>query len=308
MSASRSGSRSNQRSARLRMLSVATWSRSICPSVVMVSGWWWRDGPREREGAADALGRLDPDPSSVLFDDVARDREAEPRAAGPAAEARPVDLVEPLEDPRLGRPRDAGPVIGHGHDDIRLRRLRGDHDLAAVRAELHGVVEEVDDDLPEAILVAADARQVLGDLNMEDDALPFGEQSQPLGRIGRDPADVDLDLVDPVAHPGWDRITRRVRLPGERLGQQADGRQWRPQLVRQVVDELGADLLEAAQLRDVLDDKPQTTRRDAPRAEDEPRAVHAGDQDLLGRRADRKCGPGEGLGVDCDERTDQGSP
>src|SRR4029078_1810430 len=164
-------SRSNQRSARLRTLSVATWSRSICPSVVMVSGWWWRDGQREREGAADALGRLDPDPPSVLFDDVARDRETEPRAAGPAAEARPVDLVEPLEDQCLGRARDPGPVIGHGHDDIRLRRLRGDHDLATIRAELHGVVEEVDDDLPETILVATVARQARLQLHIYDHTL-----------------------------------------------------------------------------------------------------------------------------------------
>src|SRR3954452_6736951 len=116
MSASRSGNRSNQRSARLRMFSVATWSRSIGPSVA--SGWWWRDGQREREGTADAFGRFDPDPPTVLFDDVPRDRQAQSGAARSATEARPVDLVEPLEDPGLGGARDADPSIGHGDDHI----------------------------------------------------------------------------------------------------------------------------------------------------------------------------------------------
>src|SRR3954470_5280145 len=285
MSASRSGNRSNQRSARLRMFSVATWSRSIGPSVA--SGWWWRDRQREREGTADAFGRFDPDPPAVLLDDVARDRQAESRAARPAPEARPVDLVEPLEDPGLGGARDAHPVVGHGHDDIGCRGPGGHDDLAALHAELHGVVEEVDDDLPEAVLVAPDVPEVVFDLDVEDDSLAFCEQPQALGRVDRDPADIDevddterratldagkveklrdhldevarldLDLADPIAHAGRHGITRRLSLPGQRLGQQADRGQRRPQLVGEVVDELGADLLEATQLGDIFDDHPQ---------------------------------------------------
>src|SRR3954465_2626576 len=93
MSARRSGSRSNQRSARFRMFRVATCSRSIGPLGVCASGWWRCDRERERERTAGAFGRLAPDPSPVLLDDVARDRETEPRPTGVAAEARPIDLV-----------------------------------------------------------------------------------------------------------------------------------------------------------------------------------------------------------------------
>ena len=296
MSASRSGSRSNQRSARLRMFSVATWSRSIgLPRDCRLVGQGGGAMGSENENVLPIPSvEFDPDPAPVLLDDVAGDGQAEPRPAGLAADPRPVHLVEPFEDARLGGLRDADPMVGHRHDDVRRRRADRDVDLAAVRAELHGVVEQVDEDLAEAVAVAADRRDRLGDIDAEGHALAIGEQAQALGRVDRDPADVeqvddaegaaaldprqveqlvdhldevaglDLDLVDPVAHPGRDGVAGRLGLAGQRLGQQADRRQRRPQLVRQVVDELGADLLEPAQLGDVLDDEPQAARRHAP--------------------------------------------
>ena len=45
----------------------------------------------------------------MLLDDVPGDRQPETRAA--AADADPVDLVEPLEDPGLVGLRDADPVV-----------------------------------------------------------------------------------------------------------------------------------------------------------------------------------------------------
>ena len=72
-------------------------------------------------------------------------------------------------------------------------------------------------------------------------------------------ARLDLDLADPVAHPRRDRLAGGVGLAGERLGEQADGRERGAQLVRQVVDELGPDALEPAQLGDVLQDQPAAT-------------------------------------------------
>ena len=69
-----------------------------------------RQGERERRAAT--LVRVDPDPAAVLLDDVAGDREPEPRAAaGLGPQPCPVDLVEPLEDPVLGGARDADAVI-----------------------------------------------------------------------------------------------------------------------------------------------------------------------------------------------------
>ena len=99
-------------------------------------------------------------------------------------------------------------------------------------------------------------------------------------------AGLDLDLVDPVAHPRRDGVAGRLGLAGQRLGQQAHRRQRRPQLVRQVVDELGPDLLEPAQLGDVLEDEPQAARRRraAPRTTSVGPSAPA-DRDLAGRRA-----------------------
>ena len=114
-------------------------------------------------------------------------------------------------------------------------------DLAAVRAELDGVVDEIDDDLAEPGRVAADRRQAVGRLDPERDALAIGEQPQPLRRLRREPthvqavderegaaaldarqveqlvdhldevAGLDLDLADPVAHLGWQPDVRSPR-------------------------------------------------------------------------------------------------
>ena len=187
MSASSSGRRSNQRSARLRMFRVATCRRSI--GLPQLGGWVDRD--RERERAAGSLGRFDPDPAAVLLDDVAGDGQAETGPAALAADPRPVDLVEPLEDARLGRPRDADAVVRDRHHDVRRHRSDGDRDGAAVGAELDRVVEQVDEDLLEARLVAADGRHRLGDHDGQGDPLPFGEQAQALRRVLGDLAQVE---------------------------------------------------------------------------------------------------------------------
>ena len=69
-------------------------------------------------------------------------------------------------------------------------------------------------------------------------------------------AGLHLDLADPVAHLRRDRLARGCGVAAERLGEKAHGRQGRPQLMGQVVDELGTDLLEAAKLGYVLEDDP----------------------------------------------------
>ena len=134
------------------------------------------------------------------------------------------------------------------------------------------------------------------DVHAQRHALAVGEQAQALGRLDRgarqidvlerpeaaaalDPGQVqqladhldevaglDLDLADPVAHLGRQGVAHLVGLAGQGLGQQADGRERRAQLVRQVVDELGPDALEPAELRDVG----QEQRRAAARARRSP--------------------------------------
>ena len=231
---------------------------------------------------------LDPDPAAVLLDDVAGDRQPETGPAGLAADPRPVDLVEALEDPGLGGPRDADPVVGDGDDDLVGRPHRTlTADVAAVGAELHRVVEEVDEDLAEPVLVAADRRQRLVDRRSRGRrpggrrraAAARSTRSRPRrGRAARaTPSAPPLSIRDRSSSSLtiWTRwpvstsiLSIRSRIRGgiaspaasasrvERLGQQADRRERRPQLVRQVVDELGPDLLEPAQLGDVLEDEP----------------------------------------------------
>ena len=118
-------------------------------------------------------------------------------------------------------------------------------------------------------------------------------------------AGLDLDLADPVAHPGGDRVAGRVGLPRQRLGQEADRRQRRPQLVRQVVDELGSDLLEATQLGDVLEDDPEHSARGAPGMKHEPWPVRRGDGHLAGRRTTLKRGAGDRLYLRVEEGLDE---
>ena len=193
MSARISGSRSGQRSARFRMLSVATCSG---PSASW-AGRCQADGVRDREGErerrAGALGRLDPDPPAVLLDDVAGDGQAEARSpAGLARGPRPVDLVEALEDRAWAALRDADARDPRPTRPPRPSSARDRHDdLAAVRAELHRVVDEVDDDLAEPGRIATDGRQVAADVDLQRDALALGEQPQPLGDVGGERAEVD---------------------------------------------------------------------------------------------------------------------
>src|SRR5689334_4001917 len=107
---------------------------------------------------------------------MAGDREAQTGPAAPDAHA--IDLVEALEDPaELGR-RDADAMILDAEDDLPVDRRDRHPDLRRLRrgrtvgcpavvavgglvgilraAELQRVVDEVDDDLAEPGLVAAD--------------------------------------------------------------------------------------------------------------------------------------------------------
>src|SRR6476646_9244149 len=250
MSASNSGRRSSQRSARLRMLSVATVNLAT-PLVCRLDGDG--DRQRERERRPDPLLGFDPDPAAVLLQDVPRDRQAQAGAAAP--DAGPVDLVEALEDPALVGFRDADPLVGDRDDDLAVVSPGPDrHVAAAVGAELHRVVEEVDDDLADPSLIAPDPGQAIRDVDDEPQALPLREEPETLRGLRCDPAEVDvvdqherptaldpgkveqlvdhldemagldLDLRDPVAHLERHRRAGAVGIPGQRLGEEADRR------------------------------------------------------------------------------------
>ena len=244
----------------------------------------------------------------MLFDDVAGDRQAEPGPAGLAADPRPVDLVEALEDPRLGRPRDADAVIGHGADDPppsrdatatvtsppsglnltalwsrltktwprraaspRTRRQVGRRPRPAGSTPWRSAKRRS----RSVESVAIRPRSTRSTTRIVAAALDPGQVEQLADHLD-EVAGLDLDLADPVAHLRRDRVAGRVGLAGQRLGQQADRGQRRSQLVRQVVDELGPDLLEPTQLGDVLEDQPDAAGRRPPGPDQQPSAVGLG--------------------------------
>ena len=234
-----------------------------------------------------------------------RDGRSPARAPSRRPAAGLVGLVEALEDPGLVGPRDADPVVLDRHDHLVVRRGHADDDLAPVGAELDRVVEEVDEHLPEPVLVAADGGHArpgppsrrstpcrsANSRSRSTDATASRPRStsssmhegtarsrSATGRAARSTIwtrwSVSTSILrDPVAHPGRDRLAGAVGLADERLGEQADRRQRGPQLVRQVVDELRPDPLEPAQLGDVLHDEPDPATRRAAGADDERRPV-----------------------------------
>ena len=102
-------------------------------------------------------------------------------------------------------------------------------------------------------------------------------------------ARLELDLADPIAHPGRNAVAGGLGVAGERLGEEADGRERGAQLVRQVVDELGPDLLQATQLGHILEDDPHAADGRTPGPHDERRTVRTTQSKLTGRTA---AGPG----------------
>ncbi len=114
-----------------------------------------------------------------MLDDLATDRQPEPRAVRLVGE-RVGDLAELLEHGRLLRGLEAGAVVGHV-DAHGLARHRGVHADTAVRAvaELHGVRQQVDDDLHEAVAIGVDRGQRLGQIDIEANRA-LG--TQPAGR------------------------------------------------------------------------------------------------------------------------------
>src|SRR5439155_21612990 len=192
----------------------------------------------------------------------------------PTTYSRLVDLVEAIEHAVDLLPPDADPVVlDRQHDRVPVAPRPHD-DGFALAGELDGVVEQVDEQLAKALLVAADRRQVARDGTLERHPLAIREQPDPVDRAPDDRADVDrveverhralldrgqieqlvdhldemarldVDLQDPVAHTG--REVDPLEVPRERLREEADVRQRRPQLMGEVVDELRADALEAA--------------------------------------------------------------
>ena len=112
----------------------------------------------ERAALAGNAGAVYPDGSVHQLSEAPADREPETGAAEATA-GRCISLAEGLEEPIGTVGRDADARVAHRHvvaDRVRAFRGSGgrrDDDLARVR-ELHGVVEQVQEDLPDPADVA----------------------------------------------------------------------------------------------------------------------------------------------------------
>ena len=91
----------------------------------------------------------------MRVDDSLNDRQPQPRAAA-LAPARPVDHVEPLENSRNVAVRNTFAVIPHADDGVAVARVDFDLHAAVLRRVPDRVVDEVDEDLREAVGVGLD--------------------------------------------------------------------------------------------------------------------------------------------------------
>src|SRR6266487_2810453 len=117
------------------------------------------DGYRERERRALADRALDPDPPAVELDEPLRQGEPEagPLARAFAGSSNLLKLLEDLSEILWG---DADAAVADRHLDLAISSARAHGDRAAIRGELHGVRQQVEEDLADLALVGDDRAEV----------------------------------------------------------------------------------------------------------------------------------------------------
>src|SRR5438093_12663405 len=197
-----------------------------------------------------------------------------PRAAVAAPHGR-LDLVERIPDPSQLVLGDPDAVVLHRHPHLLALPAGQDPDLAARRAELHGVADEVDEDLLQPRGIGLHRRQVGRQHGADVDAtrlrgrghhrpdLPddlaqvegAGRQLDASRLEARDVEQIVDEVVQALRAPE-DRLLildllrreRAVRLAQEEPAVADDRGQWRAQLVAHHREELRLQLVEAPQL------------------------------------------------------------
>src|SRR5258705_603878 len=148
--------------------------------------WIWSDGSNgELEGERRSLPDLARHGqfASVEAHDFAADRESEAEAHA-ALLAAVADLVQALEDVREVLRADALARVGHGDTDgagrARTHRHR-DHDRSTRWRELQAVVDEVADDLRDAVRIDRGVGEIRGDALFDPDPRGLGATPEPGG-------------------------------------------------------------------------------------------------------------------------------
>src|SRR5437879_5100556 len=133
----------------------------------------WSRRQRECERRAVAELTLDPDAPAVQLDELAREGEAKPGALVLLGVVRP-DLPELLEHDLDVFAGDADAGVGHRHFHLAVQALRADLDAPALGRELHRVRQEVEEDLLDLALVAAQRAQLAVEPRVEGEPLARG--------------------------------------------------------------------------------------------------------------------------------------
>ena len=143
-----------------------------------------------------AAGAVRADDAAVEFDELSDDREAEPQAAVRAG-GRGVGLAEAIED--VGEELRVDPFAAVDDADLEMGVDAFEQDLhgAVARGELHGVAEQVPEDLLQAIRVAGDGARQRVEGGAEADAFRVGGGLDRFDRGADDGGQIDALDVEP---------------------------------------------------------------------------------------------------------------
>src|ERR1043166_5598290 len=129
-------------------------------------------------GAVAGLAVLRPDAAADSFRDLARDRESEAGVLAEAVLARPLG-VEAVEDSLEIVRRNAWAFVLHTHLRAAVGRAGRDGHRAAVRTERHGIVDQVAEDLAQALVIAQHGGTG-GEIGLEREADAAGKLGQTI--------------------------------------------------------------------------------------------------------------------------------
>ena len=127
--------------------------------------------------------------------DVLRDGETE---AGTSARTRAVALVEALEDPVQVRAIDPAAGVAHRELDPWTVRDRSQCDQSSRGRELHCVMHEVGEDLPDPFWVRADVGQVGSSIDLERDVGTLGQGRHPPRGVPQELPGIHLCQREPI--------------------------------------------------------------------------------------------------------------
>lgn len=165
---------------------------------------------RQADGEARAATRslaVGGDVAPLQLDEVPRDREPEAEAALRPADA-PLRLTKALEHVGQKLHRDALPGVGHLHAELLALAAQGHAHAATARRELHGVVDEVPNDLLKAIGVADDGAGLRIEGDLERDTFGLRGRSHRFDGHLDDFAELDVADLEPQL-PGDMRLVSR---------------------------------------------------------------------------------------------------